>query len=241
MKDLTSILDDILNNESLKNGKQEDQSLIHEPQTLYNGFPGEDDMFSQFGRSVKKQTSIKVESTDEFESELLTMLSEFRETMLNEKVLGRQIDKIREKLSNSKRELAIMLSDDETELNEHIKIKYELLTEEYERLREILPSDQPRKQKEIKVDLTQTQIVILFHHLKSTGMVGRNISNTILAANISGITGFSKEKIRQALSNINPGSESADADAFTEIDFIRVKRKIETLGVQIQGDLDMRF
>ena len=241
MKDLNSILENILNNDSLKNGKQDSQSLIYDAEILNNGFPGEEDPFSQFKRRIEKETPPKVESTDEFESELLEKLGDFHINLLEFKVLDQQVDKIREKLKESKRELAIMLSDDETELRDKIKIKYELLTEEYERLGEIQADKNPRKQKEFKLDITQTQIVILFNQMKNLGMVGKNVSNTILAASISEISGFSKEKIRQALSNINPDSDSIDSDAFTENDFHRVKNKVEDLKKKIQEEIEDRF
>jgi hypothetical protein len=241
MKDLNSILENIINNESLKNGKQDTESSIYEAETLYSGFPGEENSFNQFKKRIEKQTPKKVESIDEFESELLEKLGDFHIDLLEFKVLDQQVDKIREKLKESKRELAIMLSDDETELRDKIKIKYELLTEEYERLGEIQAGKNPRKQKEFKLDITQTQIVILFNQMKNLGMIGKNVSNTILAASISEISGFSKEKIRQALSNINPDSDSIDSDAFTENDFHRVKNKVEALKTNIQEEIEDRF
>jgi hypothetical protein len=241
MRDLTLVLNDILNNESLKNGNQGHQSITHEAGTLHNGLPGEDDQFGSLKRPFERQSPKKVESIDEFEFELLEKLSDFHSNLLEFKVLDQQIDNIRDKLKASKRELAVMLSDDEADSREKIKIKYELLTEEYERLGEIQSGKQHRKQKEIKLDLTQTQIVILFNQLKNLGMVGKNVSNTILAACISEISGFSKEKIRQALSNIHPDSDSIDSDAFTENDFHRVKNKVEALKKNIQEEIEDRF
>jgi len=241
MRDLTLVLNDILNNESLKNGNQGHQSITHEAGTLHNGLPGEDDQFGSLKRQFERLSPKKVESIDEFEFELLEKLSDFHSNLLEFKVLDQQIDNIRDKLKASKRELAVMLSDDEADSREKIKIKYELLTEEYERLGEIQSGKQHRKQKEIKLDLTQTQIVILFNQLKNLGMVGKNVSNTILAACISEISGFSKEKIRQALSNINPDSDSVDSDAFTENDFHRVKNKVEALKKNIQEEIEDRF
>jgi hypothetical protein len=241
MRDLTLILNDILNNESLKIGKHDHQSMINDIGILQNGFPGDDNQLGRLKRQLEKQSPKKFESIDDFEIELLEKLGDFHNNLLEFKVLDLQIDNIRDKLKASKRELAIMLSDDEAESREKIKIKYELLTEEYERLGEIQSGKQHRKQKEIKLDLTQTQIVILFNQMKNLGMVGKNVSNTILAACISEISGFSKEKIRQALSNVNPDSDSIDSDTFTENDFHRVKNKVEALKTNIQEEIEDRF
>jgi hypothetical protein len=70
MRDLTLILNDILNNESLKKGNHDHQSMIHDTGMLQNGFPGDDDQLGRLKRQFERQSPKKVESIDDFEIEL---------------------------------------------------------------------------------------------------------------------------------------------------------------------------
>lgn len=194
-----------------------------------------------YRKPAPKRNNKKVLNSFEYESTLLKTLEALSNIANTQNQLQIQYQEIWNQLYESKRELGLMVADEQYANDEKIQIKYELLDEALEGIRTHIPEKQQRKPKEVQVELTQNQIVILFHNMQSLGMVGKNIPNTLLAKNISAITGLSKEKIRQALSNIKSDSDSVESISFTEMDYHKVKNKIQCLTAKIQQDLDSKF
>lgn len=110
----------------------------------------------------------------------------------------------------------------------------------YTQLDGLVSSTKTRKIKEKDVELTQSQIVILFHHLRELGIISKKASNTILAQSISDMTGLSAEKIRQSLSSISSYSKNIDAD-FAPTDYDAVNDKIKALQLVLEADLSERL
>ena len=90
-------------------------------------------------------------------------------------------------------------------------------------------------------NLTQNQIVILFHYLRDFGFVGKDMPKNMYAEQISGLTGFAVEKIRQALSHIEKESSSIDSVKFTEVDYSVIRRALEKIIAAIKSESDRKF
>lgn len=90
--------------------------------------------------------------------------------------------------------------------------------------------------------LKQKEVVILFHHLRDTGLIGKNIPNNVYAQYISDITGYESQKIRQDLSNIKNDSQSTDSQRFQKTDYDGLKRHLEQKVIKsILTDLKEKF
>lgn len=91
-----------------------------------------------------------------------------------------------------------------------------------------------RRPSEKLSDLTQNQVVILFHYLRENGYIGKDTTNTLYAAHISELTGFAAEKIRQDLSHISNNFKSADSREFLEYEYSAVKRALNKVIASIE-------
>lgn len=100
-----------------------------------------------------------------------------------------------------------------------------------------------RKKKQIAklTDLTQNQIVILFHYLRENGYIGKDTTNTLYAAHISELTGFAEEKIRQDLSHISNNFKSADSREFLDYEYSAVKRALNKVIASIEKYSEEHF
>lgn len=222
MSDLNKIIKDLANNDDLKiieehNNPLNDNILLH-------GFPGENTPKQRIKPASKKQTPL------EYEAKLIDYIEQLNKTAMEQKAFQDKHEMQWERLKNSQKELALLLTDDRFADNEKIKIKYELLGG----ILETHSEKTYRKPKEVQIDITQSQIVILFHHMKQLGMIGKNVSNTIIASCMSEMSGFSKEKIRQALSTVKEDSTSVENAEYVEYDYTRVRNKIQQLKENIE-------
>lgn len=94
-----------------------------------------------------------------------------------------------------------------------------------------------RKNFENLTKLTQDQVIILSHYLKEMGCLGKSMTNKLFAAQISELSGFSSEKIRQDLSHIaNP-----DRYEFSESDYVIVRRYLKEMTEKIEQDCQKMF
>lgn len=75
--------------------------------------------------------------------------------------------------------------------------------------------------------LKQKEVVILFHHLRELGFIAKGIPNNVYSQYISDLTGYTAEKIRQDLSNVNKESTSVDSNRFQESDYEGLTRAIK--------------
>lgn len=90
-------------------------------------------------------------------------------------------------------------------------------------------------------ELTQKQIVILFHHLHDLGYVGKGMQNDELAGLISQITAFSADKIRQDLSLVKKDSRSVESYEFKDTDYDAIVRAIKKLLKRIETEQKEKF
>ncbi len=97
------------------------------------------------------------------------------------------------------------------------------------------------KKSGLHTDLTQKQIVILFHHLHELGYVGKGITNDELAGLISQLTSFSADKIRQDLSLVKKESTGVDSEEFKETDYTILRRYIKRLIESIEKEQKGKF
>jgi len=89
--------------------------------------------------------------------------------------------------------------------------------------------------------LTQNQIIILFHYLKQLKCIGNNMPKNLYASQISELTGFDVEKLRQALSHIDKKSTSIESIKFSETDYHAVRRILDKVISAINADLEEKF
>ncbi len=93
-------------------------------------------------------------------------------------------------------------------------------------------SAKPKKPSGELTDLTQNQVIILSFYLKELGCLGKSMPKNLFAAQISELSGFSTEKIRQDLSHIaNPESYE-----FSESDYVVVRRFLKDIIERIEQD-----
>jgi hypothetical protein len=98
-----------------------------------------------------------------------------------------------------------------------------------------------RRPSEKLTDLTQNQIVILFHYLREHGYIGKDTTNTLYAGHISELTGFAAEKIRQDLSHISNNFKSADSREFLDYEYSAVKRALNKVIASIEKYSEEHF
>jgi hypothetical protein len=75
--------------------------------------------------------------------------------------------------------------------------------------------------------LKQKEIVILFHHLRELGLLGKEMTNKEYSHCISTLTGYDSEQIRQDLSHITSKSNSVEHYQFQATDYSGIKRALE--------------
>ncbi len=131
-------------------------------------------------------------------------------------------------------------------LNSLIKAKIQICADalRFINLASIPASSQPvqinvrtRKNFENLTNLTQDQVIILSHYLKESGCLGKSMPKNLFAAQISELSGFSSEKIRQDLSHIaNPESYE-----FSESDYVIVRRFLKEMMEKIEQDCQKMF
>ncbi len=223
MKDLNKLLDDITNNDSFKNPLNDVEDVIQQPDTLYSGFPGDLGQFHQLKRPEK---AIKRKTGDDLVLDLESKLGAINNLILEHGSKEKMIETVREKLGKSMQELILFVSDIDLELHEDAKNKFEIIKEAYENLGTKLPGYQSKKNKDRKVELTQPQIVLLFHHLQNLGMITKDVPNTTLAVCISEITGFGFKQLRKSLSSVSLFSENVDAN-FKPSDYSALDVKVK--------------
>lgn len=111
------------------------------------------------------------------------------------------------------------------------------------------PTQQSNTPKQVRIrrplekltDLTQNQIIILFHYLRENGFVGKEMPKNLYAKQISELTGFAAEKIRQDLSHIGKQSNSLESGQFLEADYSVVRRSLDKVIASIRKDSEERF
>jgi hypothetical protein len=235
MNDINKLLTTLTSNEEIKNEANAVSSSDTFDEPLFSGIP------DPFGSPRINKPQKRQQTPIEYESSLIKTIEALNHIASAQSQLSSQMETIWNQLHESKKELSIMVADEKFANNEKAQIKYELLDEALQTIGSQIPDKQYRRPKEIQVDLTQAQIVILFHNMQKLGMVGKNIPNTLLAKSISDMTGLSKEKIRQALSTIKEDSGSIESIAYTENDYHRVKNKIQSLKDKIHEEIESRF
>lgn len=237
MKDLNKLLDDITNNDSFKNPLNDVEDVIQQPDTLYSGFPGDLGQFHQLKRPEK---AIKRKTGDDLVLDLESKLGAINNMILDHGSKEKMIESVREKLGKSMQELILFVSDIDMELHEDAKNKFEIIKEAYENLGSKLPGYKSKKNKERKVELSQPQIVLLFHHLQNLGMITKDVPNTTLAACISEITGFEFPQLRKALSSVSLYSKNIDAN-FKPSDYSALDVKVKALQKHLEKESIERF
>jgi hypothetical protein len=237
MKDLNKLLDDITNNDSFKNPLNDVEDVIQQPDTLFSGFPGDLGQFHQLKRPEK---AIKRKTGEDLVVDLESKLGAINNMILDHGSKEKMIETVREKLGKSMQELILIVSDVDLELHEDVKNKFDIIKEAYENLGTKLPGYQSKKKKERKVELTQPQIVLLFHHLQNLGMIIKDVPNRTLAGHISEITGFTAEQIRQGLSSVSLFSKNIDAN-FKPADYSALYLKVNALQENLELEESKRF
>ena len=237
MKDINVLIDELTNNDSFRKPLNEIVDTAREPNRLFSGFPEDLGQFHQLKRPEK---AIKRKTGEDLILDLESKLGTINNMILDHGSKEKTIETVREKLGKSMQELILFVSDIDLELHEDAKNKFEIIKEAYENLGAKLPGYQSKKHKERKVDLTQPQITLLFHHLQNLGMIAKDVPNTTLAACISEITGFKFKQLRQALSSVSLHSRNIDAN-FKPTDYNALNRKIKTLQTNLELDLSARF
>ncbi len=237
MKDLNAILEDLTNNDSFRMPLNVVDDFTSENSPLYNNFPGDLGQFHQLKRPEK---AIKRKTGDDLVLDLESKLGAINNMILDHGSKAKMIETVREKLGKSMQELILFVSDIDLELHEDAKNKFEIIKEAYENLGTKLPGYQLKKQKERKVELTQPQIILLFHHLQNLGMITKDVPNTTLAVCISEITGFGFKQIRQALSSVSLFSKNIDAN-FKPADYSALYLKVKALQENLELEESKRF
>ena len=237
MKDLNTLLDELTNNDSFRKSSNKIEDFDSEPNSLFSGFPGDLGQFHQLKRPEK---AIKRKTGEDLIIDLESKLGAINNMILDHGSKEKMIETVREKLGKSMQELILFLSDIDLELHEDAKNKFEIIKEAYENLGTKLPGHKLRKQKERKVELTQPQVILLFHHLQNLGMISKDVSNSTLAASIAEITGFKSEKIRQALSSVSLFSTNIDAN-FKPSDYSVLYLKVKALQENLELEESKRF
>lgn len=97
------------------------------------------------------------------------------------------------------------------------------------------------KKSGVHTNLTQKQIVILFHHLNELGFVGKGMKNDELAGLISQLTSYSNDKIRQDLSLVKIDSNGVDSEEFKETDYTILRRSLKRLIESIEKEQKGKF
>lgn len=237
MKDLSKLLDELTNNDSFRKPFNDINDFDGDPDSLLSGFPSDLDQFHSLGR-IKRTP--KKQSDQDFESELLSKIDNLNIALFEHKV---DIDVVKNayyQIGESIQDLSGIILDQNAANYQRAYSKFQLLREIYSQLDVVVTGTKTRKLKETDIELTQAQIVILFHHMQKLGIISKKVSNTLLATSIADITGLSSQKIRQALSSVDKDSENIDAD-FKTTDYHAVNRKIKQLHQNLEEDFSARF
>lgn len=237
MIDINILLAQLTNNDNLELTKSHTSTHTEESNTLSNGFPGDPD---QFFRLQRPSTSQKKTSDQEFEADLISKINMLNDVLFEHQTDIEIIKKARVQIEESVRDLNEIIADNNSSVYQRAHFKFQLLKDMYTQLDGLVSSTKTRKIKEKDVELTQSQMVILFHHLRELGIISKKASNTILAQSISDMTGLSAEKMRQSLSSISSYSKNIDAD-FEPTDYEAVNDKIKALMLSLKADLNERF
>ena len=237
MEDLSKLLDELTNNDSFREPLNSVDDFSRESDSLFSGFPGDLGQFHQLKRPEK---AIKRKTGEDLVVDLESKLGSINNMILDHGSKEKMIETVREKLGKSMQELILFVSDIDLELHEDAKNKFEIIKEAYENLGTKLPGYQSKKNKERKVELTQPQIVLLFHHLQNLGMITKDIPNTTLAVCISEITGFKFSQIRKSLSSVSLFSKNVDAD-FKPADYSALYLKVNALQENLELEESKRF
>jgi hypothetical protein len=237
MEDLSKLLDELTNNDSFRKPFNSVDNFSRESDILFSGFPGDLGQFHQLKRPEK---AIKRKTGEDLVVDLESKLGAINNMILDHGSKEKMIETVREKLGKSMQELILFVSDVDLELHEDVKNKFDIIKEAYENLGTKLPGYQSKKKKERKVELTQPQIVLLFHHLQNLGMITKDLPNRTLAACISEITGFTAEQIRQGLSSVSLFSKNIDAN-FKPADYSALYLKVNALQENLELEESKRF
>jgi hypothetical protein len=237
MEDLSKLLDELTNNDSFRKPLNSADDFSRESDSLFSGFPGDLGQFHQLKRPEK---AIKRKTGDDLVLDLESKLGAINNMILDHGSKEKMIETVREKLGKSMQELILFVSDIDLELHEDAKNKFEIIKEAYENLGTKLPGYQSKKNKDRKVELTQPQIVLLFHHLQNLGMITKDVPNTTLAVCISEITGFGFKQLRKSLSSVSLFSENVDAN-FKPADYSALYLKVNALQENLELEESKRF
>ena len=124
-------------------------------------------------------------------------------------------------------------------LTSHSEVKNNIVEEQNNQVEEKQPKS--KKKLENLTSFTQNQVVIFFHYLRELGYIGKEMPKNLYAQNISELTGFASEKIRQNLSHISKKSDSIESGTFQEVDYSVVKRSLKKVIEAIEIDSKEKF
>ena len=237
MKDLKEILAELANNDSFRELPIETETFNSEPDSLFSGFPDGLDQFHSLGR-VKRIP--KKQSDQEFEKEILSKIDILNDALFEHKADIDIVKNAHTQIGDSIKDLSVIITNKNAEQYQRANSKFQLLGEIYHQLDVAITGAKTRKLKNPDVEITQPQIVLLFHHLQQLGIVSKSVSNTSLATSLSELTGFSFEQIRQALSSVSVYSKNIDAD-FKQTDYSALNRKVKALQQNLETESSKRF
>jgi hypothetical protein len=237
MENLSKLLDELTNNASFRKPLTAAYDFSQGSDTLFSGFPGDLDQFHSLGR-IKRTP--KKQSDQEFEIELLSKIDILNDALFEHKVDIDIVKKAYVQIGESIQELSGMILDQHSDIYQRAYSKFQLLREIYSQLDVVVSGTKKRKLKDPDVELTQAQIVILFHHLQRLGVLSKKVTNITLATCLSEITGFEFHQLRKSLSSVSLFSENVDAN-FKPSDYSALDLKVESLKEHLKKESIERF
>ncbi len=237
MEDLKAILAEIANNDSFRELPKETETFKRETDSLFSGFPGDPDQFYKLNRPAK---TFKKESDQEFEDELLKKIHKLNDVIFDHQADRDFLKNAHNKIGLSIQDLALIISKTDSEIYMRAHSKFRILSDLYDQMGDLISGTKQRKSKKPDVELTQTQIALLFYHLQKLGILDKNVSKSVLSKSIADATGFSHEKIRQELSHVEIKSNNIDSDV-RDTDYHAINRKIKALYQSLEEDFVKRF
>lgn len=238
MKELIELLNKLTDNTDVKDPYDIIDTDSDDGDEMFHGIPG------QFGsqRSFRPQRKrIQIQrAPSEYERYLDGILDKVPALLEAQNLVSAQSKKLIELLQASREELAIIQAKPlPPSKKENIILKFTAIENVMTQLGGFEVKEHALDKKNL-TDLTQLQIVILFNYLRKNRLVGAEMTDTAFAANLSEITGFSKEKLRQAFSKIKDPDNNIDAN-FRESDYIKVRNTLRSILEQLDKDLEEKF
>lgn len=159
MEDINQLLRELVSNENLTVTIFDSDSLHEDTSILQSGFPGDPD---QFFRLQRPTTSQKKTSDQEFEADLISKINTLNDVLFEHQTDIEIVKKARVQIEESIRDLGEIIADKNSLVYQRAHFKFLLLKDMFTQLDGLVSSTKTRKIKEKDVELTQSQIVILF-------------------------------------------------------------------------------